>query len=196
MGTRVPSWIIRVPEYRVPESSGVGHGPTYQLPEDLGTRIFGYSNFRVPNLNTPTEDCQGVIYLHEDPLVIVMGIANHNVWQSLVDGGIGANILFRGAFDQLRLEAKYLTSVPYPVFEFNGSSSYLEDGKILILVTIDKGWATRNTMAEFLVVDVPSAYNMIVGRPLIHDIQWVVSTYHQTMIYVSREGHSEKIKGS
>ncbi|XP_021763797.1 uncharacterized protein LOC110728462 [Chenopodium quinoa] len=50
-------------------------------------------------------------------------------------------------------------------------------------------------MAEFLVVDVPYVYNVIMGRPLIHEIHGVVSMYHQTMIYVSDRGHSEKIFG-
>ncbi|XP_021763817.1 uncharacterized protein LOC110728483 [Chenopodium quinoa] len=53
----------------------------------------------VPNILFTAEDCKGLVYSHEDPLAIVTGIANHNVCQSLVDGGSGANILFRGAFD-------------------------------------------------------------------------------------------------
>ncbi|XP_021773979.1 uncharacterized protein LOC110737938 [Chenopodium quinoa] len=101
----------------------------------------------VSNILFMAEDCQGVVYPHEGPLVIVTGIANHNVWRSLVDGGSGANILFRGAFDQLRLEAKHQTLVPYPVSRFNGSSLY-PDGKILILVTIGKDRAAQNTMVE------------------------------------------------
>ncbi|XP_021764247.1 uncharacterized protein LOC110728886 [Chenopodium quinoa] len=149
----------------------------------------------VPNILFTTEHCQGVVYPHDDPLVIVMGIANCNVWRTLVDGGSGANILFRGAFDQLKMEAKHLSPVPYPVSGFNGSSSY-PDGKTLLPVTVDKGRAVRCIMVEFLVVDAPSVYNVIMGRPLIHDIQGVVLTYHQTMIYVSVEGHSERIKGS
>ncbi|XP_021756135.1 uncharacterized protein LOC110721306 [Chenopodium quinoa] len=124
-----------------------------------------------------------------------MGIANRSIWRTLVDGDSGANILFRGAFDQLKMEAKHLTPVPYLVSGLNGSSSY-PDGKIFLPVTIGKGRAVRSIMVEFLVVDAPSVYNVIMGRPLIHDIQGVVSTYHQTMIYVSDEGHSEKIKGS
>ncbi|XP_021769848.1 uncharacterized protein LOC110734098 [Chenopodium quinoa] len=149
----------------------------------------------VPNILFTAEDFEGVVYPHDDPLVIVMGIANRNVWRTLVDGSSRANILFRGAFNQLKIEAKILTPVPFPVSGFNGSSSY-PDGKILFTITIGKGRAVRSIMVEFLVIDAPSVYNVIMGRPLIHDIQGVVSTYHQTMIYVSDEGHSEKLKGS
>ncbi|XP_021756127.1 uncharacterized protein LOC110721298 [Chenopodium quinoa] len=149
----------------------------------------------VPNMTFTSEDCRGVVYPHDDSLVIVTSIANHNVYRTLVDGGSGANILFRKAFDQLKLESRHLTPVPNPVTGFNGSSSY-PDGKILLPVSLGQDWARRSIMAEFLVVDAPSVYNVIMGRPLIHDVQGVVSTYHQSMIYVSDEGRSEKILGS
>ncbi|XP_021757944.1 uncharacterized protein LOC110722980 [Chenopodium quinoa] len=51
-------------------------------------------------------------------------------------------------------------------------------------------------MAEFLVIDVPSAYNAIVSWPLIHDMLAVVSTYHLTMVYVSNAGTTERVRGS
>ncbi|XP_021733169.1 cylicin-2-like [Chenopodium quinoa] len=51
-------------------------------------------------------------------------------------------------------------------------------------------------MTEFLVIDAPSVYNVIMGRPMIHEIQGVVSTYHQMMIYVSDAGYPERIEGS
>ena len=54
----------------------------------------------------------------------------------------------------------------------------------------------RDVMTEFLVVDVPGAYNAIIGRPFIHDIQGVVSTYHLTMLYVSNLGTTTKLKGN
>ncbi|XP_021727635.1 uncharacterized protein LOC110694773 [Chenopodium quinoa] len=41
----------------------------------------------VPNILFTAEDCEGVVYPHDDPFVIVMGIANCNVWRTLVDGG-------------------------------------------------------------------------------------------------------------
>ncbi|XP_021756638.1 uncharacterized protein LOC110721757 [Chenopodium quinoa] len=128
-------------------------------------------------------------------MVIITGIVNHNFWRTLIDGGGGANILFQDAFDQLKLQSKDLSPVPYPVSRFNGSATY-PDGKITLPVTIGRDRAAQNVMAEFLVMDVPSVYNVIMGRPMIHQIQGVVSTYHQMMIYVSDKGHSERIQGS
>ncbi|XP_021736471.1 uncharacterized protein LOC110703022 [Chenopodium quinoa] len=123
----------------------------------------------VPNMMFTSDDCRGVVYPHDDPLVIMISIANHNVYRTLVDGGSGANILFRKAFDQLKLESKRLTPVPYPVTGFNGSSSY-PDGKILLPVSLGQDRARRSIIAEFLVIDAPSVYKVIMGRPLIHDV--------------------------
>lgn len=50
-------------------------------------------------------------------------------------------------------------------------------------------------MVEFLVVDIPVAYNAIIGRPLIYDAQVVVSTYHLTNdLYIER-WKAQKTKG-
>ncbi|XP_021719306.1 uncharacterized protein LOC110686981 [Chenopodium quinoa] len=141
----------------------------------------------VPNMTFTVADFRGVTYPHEDPLVIIR--------RTLIDGGSGANILFRKAYNQIKLKTKHLTPVPYPVSGFDGSSTY-PDGKITLLVTIDRDEAARNFMAEFLVIDAPSVYNMIIGRPMIHEIQGVVSTYHQIMIHVSNAGYPERIEGS
>ncbi|XP_021722425.1 uncharacterized protein LOC110689906 [Chenopodium quinoa] len=105
------------------------------------------------------------------------------------------NILFRDAYTCLKLQTKDLSLVPYSVTGFNGSATY-PDGKITLPVTIGKDLAARNIMAEFLVMDVTSVYNVIMGRPMIHQIQGVVSIYHQLMIYVSDEGHFKRIQRS
>ncbi|XP_021773353.1 uncharacterized protein LOC110737302 [Chenopodium quinoa] len=149
----------------------------------------------VPNMMFTSEDCRGVVYPHDDPLVIMTSMADHNVYRTLADAGSGANILFRKAFNQLKLKSRHLTPVPYPITGFNGSSSY-PDGKILLPVSLGQDRARRSIMVEFLVIDAPSVYNVIMGRPLIHDVQRVFSTYYQAMIYVSDEGRSEKILGS
>ncbi|XP_021713582.1 uncharacterized protein LOC110681765 [Chenopodium quinoa] len=141
------------------------------------------------------EDAKGVIYPHDDPLVLILTENGADIKRALVDGGSSANILFARAFDAMRIGRKYLTPVSYPVIGFNGSTVRPE-GSIVLQVRMGEGPAVRDVMAEFLVIDVPSAYNAIVGRPLIHDMQAVVSTYHLTMVYVSNAGTTERVRGS
>ncbi|XP_021765497.1 uncharacterized protein LOC110730025 [Chenopodium quinoa] len=141
------------------------------------------------------EDAKGVIYPHDDPLVLILTANGADIKRALVDGGSSANILFARAFDAMRIGRKYLTPVSYPVISFNGSTVRPE-GSIVLQVRMGEGPAVRDVMAEFLVIDVSSAYNAIVGRPLIHDMQAVVSTYHLTMVYVSNAGTTERVRGS
>ncbi|KAL0426205.1 UNVERIFIED_CONTAM: hypothetical protein Slati_2795300 [Sesamum latifolium] len=45
-------------------------------------------------------------------------------------------------------------------------------------LTMGRGTACKTCLLKFLVVDVPSAYNVILGRPTLNTFQTVISTYH------------------
>ena len=141
-----------------------------------------------------SENAKGIIYPHDDPLVVSLQISTVMVHRILVDGGSSANILYKDKFERMGLEALCLKPVSYPVIEFTGAS--VPEGTIKLPVKIGEGSQFRDMMVEFLVVDVPAAYNAIIGRSLIHYAQAVVSTYHLTMIYTSNIGKPEKIKGN
>ena len=47
---------------------------------------------------------------------------------------------------------------------------------------------------NFVVLDSPSAYNMILGRPWIHKMRAVPSTFHQVIVFPTKWGIKE-IKG-
>ncbi|KAL0411302.1 UNVERIFIED_CONTAM: hypothetical protein Slati_3719900 [Sesamum latifolium] len=49
---------------------------------------------------------------------------------------------------------------------------------ILLPLTLGTGAARRTCMLKFLIVDVPSAYNVILGRRTLNVFQAVISTYH------------------
>lgn len=149
----------------------------------------------VPTMSFSAEYCRGITYDHEDPLVVSLDIANHTVHMVLVDGGSSANLLFRCAFDKLKIDPKQLVKVNFPLIGFNGSSVFL-DGKITLRLTIGSRQTTRNDLTKFLVVDVPTVYNVIMGRPLIHRVKVIASTYYQMMLYVSDTGIPEKLRGS
>lgn len=78
----------------------------------------------------------------------------------------------------------------YPVIGFSRITVYPE-GSIRLLVKVGKGEAARDLMVDFLVIKVPTSYNVIIGRPFIHDAHAVVSTYHLTMVYISNMERKE-----
>ena len=73
---------------------------------------------------------------------------------------------------------------------FNGESTTAID-KIKL-----PGFAAKeNKMTTFLVLDCPSAYNIILGRLWIHAIKAIPSTYHQRVRFPTKRGIRE-IRGS
>ncbi|XP_056691755.1 uncharacterized protein [Spinacia oleracea] len=133
--------------------------------------------------------------MHDDPLVLELEIANFPVKRCLIDGRSSANIIFWEAFTQLNIDHGELSRVNYPVIGFSGASVYPE-GSIRLPVQVGRGMSARDLMVDFLVIKVPAAYNVIIGRPFIHDAQAVVSTYHFTMIYLSNLERTERVHGS
>ncbi|XP_021736147.1 uncharacterized protein LOC110702700 [Chenopodium quinoa] len=113
----------------------------------------------------------------------------------LIDGGSSTNIIYISAFNELNLDKKDLKWVSYEVTGFNGSRLSPE-GIIELSVRVGERSRRRDVRAEFLVINFPSPYNVIKGRPLIHKIGGVVSTYHLAMAYASNEGRLAKLRGS
>ncbi|XP_048498016.1 uncharacterized protein LOC125496559 [Beta vulgaris subsp. vulgaris] len=85
--------------------------------------------------------------------------------------------------------------ISYPIIGFTGAS-VVPEGTVKLPVKLSEGSHSKDIMVEFLVVDVPTAYNAIIGGPQIHDAQAVVFTYPLTKIYTSNKGKSERIKGN
>ena len=141
------------------------------------------------------EDAKGIIYPHDDPLVVSLQISTAMVHRILVDGGSSANILFMDTFEKMGLGMSCLKPISYLVIGFTGTS-VVPKGTIKLSVKTGEGSQSRDLMVVFLLVDVSAAYNAIFGWPLIHDAQVVMFTYHLTMIYTSNIGRPEKIKGN
>ncbi|XP_056853510.1 uncharacterized protein LOC130502794 [Raphanus sativus] len=115
-----------------------------------------------------------VLAPHHDALVISLTIENCLVKQILVDNGSFSNIIFHSAFADLGLEPTALTRKATPLVGFSGEVKQTL-GEVLLPVYAEG----INQATKFLVVDCPSSYNVILGRPWIHDMGAVPSTLHQ-----------------
>ncbi|KAL0355525.1 UNVERIFIED_CONTAM: hypothetical protein Sradi_3999400 [Sesamum radiatum] len=51
-----------------------------------------------------------------------------------------------------------------------------------------QGSACKTRMLKFLVVDIPSSYNVILGRPILNTFQAVISTYHMKIKFPTPVG--------
>ncbi|XP_056850749.1 uncharacterized protein LOC130500070 [Raphanus sativus] len=115
-----------------------------------------------------------VLAPHHDALVISLSIANFLVKRILVDNGSSSNIIFHSAFADLGLEPIALTRKAAPLAGFSGEVKQTL-GEVLLPVYAEG----IDQATKFLVVDCLSSYNVILGRPWIHDMRAVPSTLHQ-----------------
>ncbi|GAV89939.1 LOW QUALITY PROTEIN: hypothetical protein CFOL_v3_33350, partial [Cephalotus follicularis] len=108
-------------------------------------------------------DYEGVRLPHDDPVVVTLMVELFTMKRILIDSGSSADILYKHAFD-LRIPADQLKPVKTPLVGFAGEAIHPLGS---INLSVVAGTAPRQTQVEmtFLVVDTPSPYNAIVGRP-------------------------------
>ncbi|XP_062094074.1 uncharacterized protein LOC133800124 [Humulus lupulus] len=126
---------------------------------------------------------------HHDALVIALYIANCLTKCILIDNGSSANILFLSALREMGIDESKIIKKTTILIGFSGEQKNTL-GKIELPVYADG----VNLCTRFLVVDSPSAHNVIPGRPWIHEMEAVPSTYHQVLRFPTKWGVKE-IKG-
>ncbi|XP_064963236.1 uncharacterized protein LOC135611524 [Musa acuminata AAA Group] len=99
---------------------------------------------------------------HDDALVISSQIANARVKRVMVDTGSFADVLYLDAFKKFSLTKEDLTPMASALTGFTGDSiSPL--GTTILLVTIGEEPRAKMIMTTFMIVDLPSTYNVILG---------------------------------
>uniref|UniRef100_A0A804JHV5 Flavin-containing monooxygenase n=1 Tax=Musa acuminata subsp. malaccensis TaxID=214687 RepID=A0A804JHV5_MUSAM len=127
---------------------------------------------------------------HDDALVISARIANAQVQRIMVDTGSSADILYLDAYRKLGLPRDSMKPVSSALTGFTGDSvSPL--GTVTLPLTLGVPPKSKTTMTNFLVIDLPAAYNAILGRPTLNKIRAVVSTYYQTVKFPTLAGTGE-----
>ena len=109
-------------------------------------------------------------------LVIMLEIKGFNIKRVLVDNGSSTNIMYIMAYQQLRLEPKWLQPFKSLLVSFNGDQIYPK-GIISLRVIAGTHPAQITKQVDFLIVDCPSFYNVIPGWPTLNRLKTATSTY-------------------
>ncbi|XP_072066938.1 uncharacterized protein [Arachis hypogaea] len=141
----------------------------------------------LPTISFTKEDAQWVTPGHNDPVVITMILANTNLHRTLVDQGSLANILFKPAFDKLGLEEKDLKAYPDNLFGL-GDTLIRPFAFISLYTTFGKGTKSMTLSIDYIVVDVMSGCNALIGRATLNQLAALVSTPHLCMKFPIAEG--------
>ncbi|TQD99925.1 hypothetical protein C1H46_014429 [Malus baccata] len=134
------------------------------------------------------EEERGIIYPHNDPLIVEAHIANFDVKRILIDTGASVNIMFAEAFKALNVAEHLLDRSISPLISFSGDIVQ-PLGSIHLPLTIGTGPYTATITTNFLVVNCPTAYNVIFGRTGINDLKAMVSTHMLLMKFPTPFGN-------
>ncbi|XP_057246818.1 uncharacterized protein LOC104908818 [Beta vulgaris subsp. vulgaris] len=127
--------------------------------------------------------------IHHDDLVISLTVSNCLLKRVLMDNGSSANILMRGALEDMGIDERDVIRKSTVLVGFSRESKHTM-GEVT-LPTFAKG---VNMPTKFYVIDCPSSYNVILGRPWIHSMKVVPSLFHQSLKFPTKWGVQE-IKG-
>ncbi|XP_062075032.1 uncharacterized protein LOC133779045 [Humulus lupulus] len=146
-------------------------------------------NLPAQTISFSTTESTKLLNPHHDALVIALYIANCLTKHILIDDGSSANILFLSVLREMGIDESKIIKKTTILIGFSGEQKNTL-GEIELPVYA-KG---VNLCTRFLVVDSPSTYNVILGRPWIHEMEAVPSTYHQVLRFPTKWGVKE-IKG-
>ena len=134
-------------------------------------------------------DMEGCQHPHDDPLVVHAVVANKTIHRVLIDNGSSADIIFASAFNKTCIGREKLEPVNTHLRGFSGEK-VLPLGSIQLVLTFRDPPCQATTTARFLIVDAPSAYNMLLGRPSLNVIKSIPSAYHMMIKFptVNRVG--------
>ncbi|XP_075673829.1 uncharacterized protein LOC142643167 [Castanea sativa] len=133
------------------------------------------------------EDARGVRQPHKDPLVIALTMEGFNTKRILVDNGSSADIMYLLTFQQLKLDPGRLRPFDSPLVSFSGDRIYPK-GIVTLKVTIGAYPKQQTHHLDFLVVNCPSSYNVIIGRPTLNRWKAATSTYCLKIKFLTEDG--------
>ena len=124
------------------------------------------------------------------PLVITATVAGFNVTKCMVDTGSSANIIFYHTLAKMGIQTSRLRDVATDLQGFGGQA-IRPMGSVYLNVSLGSNPCRATHQVNFLVVDTPFDYNIIIGRPMINQFRAIASTFHFKMKFPTPAGIGE-----
>ncbi|XP_062080233.1 uncharacterized protein LOC133784987 [Humulus lupulus] len=143
-------------------------------------------NVPAQTINFSATESTRLLNLHHDALVIALYIGNCLTKLILIDNGSSANILFISALREMGIDESKIIKKTTILIIFSGEQKNTLGEIELPVYAEGVILCTR-----ILVVNSPSAYNVILGRPWIHEMEAIPSTYNHVLRFPTKWGVKE-----
>ena len=118
-----------------------------------------------------------------DLLVIELTIRDIDIARVLIDTGSSVDIIFKDTLEKMEIDPSKIVEIPSPLLGLSGETT-IAFGSIDLAVKA--GTVTRVT--EFLVVNRPASYNIIMETPWLNYMRAIPSTYHLCLKFPTPNG--------
>ncbi|KAG6692471.1 hypothetical protein I3842_10G115500 [Carya illinoinensis] len=132
---------------------------------------------RKQEMKHDSQNYEGVLYPHNNALVVTLLFTNYLARQILINNESSADILFWEAFIKMGISLDRLRPSLTPLKGFSGEVIQ-PLGAITLPVMVVKEDNMAMTMTDFLVMKAHSSYNAILGRSTLNNLKAVTSTNH------------------
>ncbi|XP_074283398.1 uncharacterized protein LOC141607947 [Silene latifolia] len=166
-------------------------GLTYSAAKRRATESKGdhpETSYRVSQSDLPLvtfdeTDVESGAEQHHDALTITLSIGNCTVRKVLVDTGSSVNLIMFETLKIMGFDKENLIKKFVPLVGFSGETAH-SVGELNIPMYIEG----VNKLVRYLVIEGPTTYNVILGRPWLHQMKAVPSTYHQCLKFLTPWG--------
>jgi hypothetical protein len=147
-----------------------------------------------PDVSFTSKDYRDIVPHDDDPMVVTLQIFKWDVKRVLIDPGSSADILYYDTFDRMGLDPEQLQPFKGTLTGFTGEQVHVR-GYITLKTTFGSGSHAKTIRVRYLVVNSPSSYNIIIGRPAFNLLGGFLSTKFLVMKYPLDSGKIGTIRG-
>lgn len=141
----------------------------------------------MPPITFTNEDFHAPDLEQDDPMVITAEIARYEVSKVLIDQGSFVKILYWKTFPQMDLSDNLIVPFHEQIVRFAGERVDTR-GYVDLRTRLGTAREGEDKKIQYLLVDVNTSYNVLMGRPCLNAYSAIVSTPHLTLKYPTDRG--------
>ena len=128
------------------------------------------------------EDEEGILYPHEDALIIKATAASKKFDRILIDTGSSVDVLFKSILEEMGMPDLRLEHTNTSLKGFGGGK-LVSLGMVELPITIGSSPTEKTFILDFVVIDEKGPYQMILGCPFLRISKAVIFNHYRALKY-------------